>query len=136
MFCTCKDAKPAHLALGKSVFRKHPAHCMLDSIVWMTRLHSIKGNFTKSSDITGIVTIHLLPTLSTGNLNFFCIDNHNAITAIYVRSVVWAMLTTQDFTNLCCKSSQCFSFCVKEKPLTNDLFFLPQRCFICFLSHL
>ena len=101
VFASCVNIQIAQQFSSQTVFRKHTFYYFLHQLFSSVRFshQTSRSDFTLSTRITRIAQINLIVPLVTSELNFVSIDNNYIITAIYVRSKVRFVLTSQQFRN-------------------------------------
>ena len=73
--------------------------------------------------------IHFVLCFVAGNRHFFSVYNDDVITGVNVRSVFSFVLTTQTSSDLGCDTTQSFTFCVHNVPVTFYGFWLGNESF-------
>ena len=71
--------------------------------------HLFKGRYFDTTDVAGVVVVHFVFALVAGNSTFFCVQNDDVITGIYVRSVFRFVLTAQATSQFSSQTAQSFT---------------------------
>src|SRR3989339_148490 len=76
----------------------------------------------------GVVPVDFLISFSSGNLDFFSINDNNMVPAVLMRRKIGFMLARKARGNLRCETAQDLARSVGEKPVVfNVFFFLDKR---------
>ena len=100
--------------------RQHALDSMFENALWELLQHQACGRERRATLISRMTEVGLVDELLPCELYFFCIDDDDIITGIYMRSKCRFIFTAKNFSNLGCETADRLDFCVYNIPFTSS----------------
>ena len=91
---------------GQAVLRQHAFDCGGDDVFRLLCQHLAQGLFLQTAGMVGVLVIHLLVELLSGNLDLIGVDNDDEVAHVHVGGEFRLVLATQTGGDLCGQAAQ------------------------------
>lgn len=125
----CVNFQLTEHGTAQRTLRQHAFDGSFDYHFRFTLNQLVEADGLDTTRETGVSMVHFVGKFLTGYVYLLSVYNDDVITGVNVRSVLSFVLTTQTSSDLGCDTTQSFTFCVHNVPVTFYGFWLGNESF-------